>query len=155
MTPLSLLLEEDLALTSGSKSGAPSTFTDLTGPPVPSVLIVDDDPGIREMLDFALTLEGFEVHSVPDGVAALDYLGSHPADVVLLDVMMPKLDGYDVLKHLRADERSASIPVIFLTAKANDTDVWEGWQRGGDSYITKPLNMDVLLGEMGRVGAVR
>lgn len=115
------------------------------------IMVVDDDPAIREMLEFSLALEGFEVSSAPDGVSALEALINENPDVIVLDVMMPVLSGYEVVRQLRKNPSHASTPVILLTAKATDEDVWEGWSKGVDSYITKPVDINVLVDEIKRV----
>lgn len=114
-------------------------------------LIAEDDAGIRSMLEFSLQLEGYEVLTAADGREALDVLALQEVDVMLLDVMMPEMNGYEVVEKLRGDIVSPRVPVIMVTAKAGDQDVWEGWRLGVDSYVTKPLDFDVLLAEMSRV----
>ena len=109
------------------------------------VLVVDDDQSIQRVLVQTLQLEGYEVATASDGVEALETLAGQLPDVVILDVMMPKLDGLDVLKRMRADERTQTIPVILLTARSSQEDVWEGWQSGVDYYMTKPFDVEELL----------
>ncbi len=116
------------------------------------VLVVDDDRQIRKMLEMSLRLEGIEVEAVADGASALQALERNQPDLILLDIMMPVLNGYAVMKHLREGQHARRIPVIILSAKASDEDVWEGWSCGADSYITKPLDLDMLFSEMRRVG---
>lgn len=115
------------------------------------VLVVDDDPAIRQMLEMTLSFEGFEVDCVGDGAEALEHIRRRRPDVILLDLMMPVMDGIQVATALRSFEETAHIPIIVLTARANETDVWNGWQSGVDSYITKPFAMDPLLAELSRV----
>lgn len=119
-----------------------------------TVLVVDDDPEIRNMLRISLALEGFRVECVADGASALEAVENKQPDVMLLDIMMPVLDGYSVMKHLHEAPDAAPMPVIILSAKAGDEDLWEGWRCGVDSYITKPLDLDVLLSEIDRVTSV-
>ncbi|HVM36667.1 MAG TPA: response regulator [Actinomycetota bacterium] len=114
-------------------------------------MVIDDDPAIREMLAFSLGLEGYDVSTAPDGTSALNALRIERPDAIVLDVMMPLLNGYQVLQRLRELDGHGTTPVIFLTAKATDEEVWEGWSKGADSYITKPVDMDVLIGEIERV----
>lgn len=116
-----------------------------------SALVVEDDPQIRNMLEITLALEGIEVESVGDGSSALELLQTKQPDVVLLDIMMPVLNGYAVLKHLRDATPVNPVPVIILTAKAGDEDVWEGWSCGADSYMTKPVDIELLFKEIARV----
>lgn len=109
------------------------------------VLVVDDDPAILRLLNQSLELEGYSVSTATDGEEALAELPRSEPDVVVLDVMMPKLNGFDVLERIRRDPKTATLPVILLTAKSSKEDVWEGWQRGVDYYMTKPFDIDELL----------
>lgn len=109
------------------------------------VLVVDDDPAIRRILTLTLELEGYEIETASDGQEALRALGRALPDVVVLDVMMPKLNGFQVLQRMREEPRTADVPVIILTAKAGTEDVWEGWRRGVDYYMTKPFDVEELL----------
>jgi DNA-binding response OmpR family regulator len=107
-------------------------------------LFADDDPGMRAIVLMNLEAEGFEVTIVRDGEAALAAIETALPDLIVLDVMMPGRDGYDVLRELKRKERTSCIPVVLLTAKAADTDVWEGWKSGADYYMTKPFDPDEL-----------
>jgi two-component system alkaline phosphatase synthesis response regulator PhoP len=109
------------------------------------ILIVDDDPAIRRLLSHSLELEGYLVATASDGEEALDQLPVADPDVVVLDIMMPRMNGLDVLERIRRDPNTADLPVILLTAKAAKEDVWEGWQRGVDYYMTKPFDVEELL----------
>lgn len=111
----------------------------------PKVLVVDDDPAILRLLNQSLEIEGYTVSTATDGEEALAELPRSDPDIVVLDVMMPKLNGLDVLERIRRDPKTASLPVILLTAKSSKEDVWEGWQRGVDYYMTKPFDMEELL----------
>lgn len=109
------------------------------------ILIADDDPDILELLAFNLKAEGFEVLEASDGAEAWAMARNAAPDLVVLDVMMPERDGLDVLASLKAHPRTRDIPVVLLTAKATDAEVWQGWRAGADYYITKPFNLDELL----------
>jgi DNA-binding response OmpR family regulator len=109
------------------------------------VLVVDDDPSIRRLLNATLELEGYTVAMAADGEEALAELPTSRPDVVVLDVMMPKLNGLDVLDRIRRNPETATLPVILLTARSSKEDVWEGWQRGVDYYMTKPFDVEELL----------
>ncbi|MGH2813496.1 MAG: response regulator [Actinomycetota bacterium] len=109
------------------------------------ILIVDDDPAIRRLLNHSLELEGYLVATASDGEEALDQLPVVDPDVVVLDIMMPRMNGLDVLERIRRDPDTADLPVILLTAKSAKEDVWEGWQRGVDYYMTKPFDVEELL----------
>lgn len=125
--------------------------TEISGPI--TVLVIDDEPGVREVLRLTLSMEGLEVTTVADGIAALDALKQSQPDVILLDIMMPFLDGYDVLDSIRQSENGSRVQVILMSAKSNDDDVWEGWTKGADSYITKPFDIQLVVDEIRRVTA--
>ena len=104
---------------------------------VSTVLVVDDEPMVREVLARYLSSEGFSVHVAEDGLEAIARFDQHTPDLVLLDLMLPKLDGYDVFRQIR--ERGAT-PVIMLTARGDETDRIVGLDLGADDYVTKPFS---------------
>jgi DNA-binding response OmpR family regulator len=104
------------------------------------VLWADDDPMIRCVMATNLEAEGFDVQTVADGDAAYAEVTRFRPDVLVLDIMMPGQDGYAVLRALRRNPETAEVPVILLSAKATDAEVWEGWKAGADYYITKPFD---------------
>jgi two-component system alkaline phosphatase synthesis response regulator PhoP/two-component system response regulator VicR len=109
------------------------------------ILAVDDERHIVRLVEVNLQRAGYEVVTAFDGREALEKVKSENPDLVVLDVMMPYMDGFEVLKNLKADPATAEIPVIMLTAKAQDADVFRGWQSGVDCYLTKPFNPMELL----------
>lgn len=109
------------------------------------ILAVDDERHIVRLVEVNLQRAGYEVVTAFDGREALEKVKSEHPDLVVLDVMMPYMDGFEVLKNLKADPATAEIPVIMLTAKAQDADVFRGWQSGVDCYLTKPFNPMELL----------
>ncbi len=113
--------------------------------PPRSCLLVDDDPNIRELIALNLAAEGMDVHVANDGIGVEEMVESLHPDVVLLDIMMPARGGYEVLAGLKASDATRDIPVVLLTAKASDNEVWQGWQAGADYYLTKPFNIDELI----------
>lgn len=115
------------------------------------VLVVDDDPVIRGLLEVNLELEGYEVRLAVDGSDALAQVAAEHPDLVLLDIMMPGIDGWEVAQQLKGDERTAHIPVAFLTARAMGTDVKRGTDLGADAYVTKPFDPEELLELVGRL----
>lgn len=115
------------------------------------VLVVDDDAAIRQMLELSLSFEGFQVATAENGIEAVAKARELRPDVVLLDVMMPLMDGLEAAAVLRRDERTREIPIVMLTACAAEEDVWSGWQAGAASYLTKPLEHEMLISELGRV----
>ena len=104
------------------------------------VLVADDDADIRELVAFKLEQDGHEVHAVADGDAALRAIPEVQPDLVLLDVMMPRRTGLEVVEVLRADPQTAVLPVILLTAKAQEADLERGFTSGADDYIVKPFS---------------
>jgi diguanylate cyclase (GGDEF)-like protein len=109
------------------------------------VLVVDDDADIRAFLDVTLSLSGYEVLEASDGIEALEVTRQHLPDLILLDVMMPRMDGMQTLAELRSDARTSHIPVVLLTARVQREDTLRGLEAGADDYITKPFDGDVLL----------
>ena len=109
------------------------------------VLVADDDDDVRDLLVHNLSAEGYSVTACDNGDDARDLARSMPFDVIVLDVMMPRCDGFDVLATLKASDDTSGIPVVLLSAKASDADVWKGWKAGADYYVTKPFNLDELL----------
>ena len=109
------------------------------------VLIVDDEPNIVISLEFLLKREGFAMSVARDGEAALEAIRSERPDLVVLDVMMPKLDGYAVLAAVRADPELAGTRVLMLTAKGRETDMARGLGAGADAYMVKPFSTRELV----------
>lgn len=104
------------------------------------ILAVDDEKAIVRLVQVNLEREGYEVVTAYDGREALEKVASERPDLIVLDVMMPYMDGFEVLQQLKKDPETRDIPVIMLTAKAQDADVFRGWQSGVDCYLTKPFN---------------
>lgn len=112
------------------------------------VLIVDDEPNIVISLEFLMKREGFEVLVANDGEAALQQIAAHLPDLVLLDVMLPKRNGFEVCQQLRGNPEWASVKVIMLTAKGRDTEVAKGLALGADAYMTKPFSTKDLVAQV-------
>ena len=106
-----------------------------------TVLLVEDDPAARQGLELALSRLGYGVRAAATGEAALDGLGESPVDVVVLDVMLPGVDGFEVCRRLHRD---SNVPVIMLTARADDFDIVAGLEAGADDYVVKPVEPRVL-----------
>ena len=119
--------------------------------PPARLLVVDDEPGLRTALKAYLEDEGFAVTTANDGEEGLQKAQELLPDVVISDVMMPRLDGYGLLKKLREDERLGGTPVIFLTAKGMTADRIAGFQAGCDDYIPKPFDPDELVARVRNV----
>ncbi len=110
----------------------------------PLVLVADDDPDILALVRFRLERDGYEVLSALDGETALDLALARTPDLALLDVMMPRLDGYEVTRRLREHGPTTTIPIILLTARVQEPDVERGFQAGADDYVTKPFSPQML-----------
>lgn len=109
------------------------------------ILTVDDEFEIRKILQEALIREGYEVGQAASGTEALALLDKRRPDLLVLDISMPGVDGLTVCRRLRADDRFATMPILFLTALSSANDVIEGLDAGGDDYIAKPLELPVFL----------
>lgn len=112
------------------------------------VLIVDDEPDFVELLQLRLESEGYEVITAAEGKEGLEKAREVNPDVILLDVMMPKMDGYQVCRFLKFDEAYHNIPIIMLTARGQERDKAVGRDVGADAYITKPFENEELLVKM-------
>jgi len=104
------------------------------------ILIADDEPNIVLALEFLMKKEGYEVQTVSDGEDALHAIEKSPPDLILLDIMMPKLDGYEVCQRIRSDPSMKDIVIIMLTAKGREVEREKGLALGADFYITKPFS---------------
>jgi two-component system OmpR family response regulator len=120
--------------------------TDATASAPPRVLVVDDEEHITELLAMGLGYQGFDVERAATGREALDAVGRKAPDLIVLDVMLPDLDGFEVARRLRRDEGAGTrIPVIFLTARDATRDKIEGLRLGSDDYVTKPFSIEELI----------
>ncbi|MEZ5176048.1 MAG: response regulator [Acidimicrobiia bacterium] len=109
------------------------------------ILVVDDDPDILQFVQMNLELDGFRVETADGGRAALEQAAARPPDLMLLDIMMPEMDGLTVLRRMRSDPPTASVPVIILTARSLAEDRVKGLDLGADDYITKPFDLEELV----------
>ena len=109
------------------------------------ILVVDDEIYIVHILDFSLGMEGYEVITALDGEQALEKARAEKPDLIVLDIMMPKLDGYETCKMLKAEGGTKDIPVILLSAKGRNVDQKIGFEVGADDYITKPFSPRKLV----------
>ena len=115
------------------------------------ILAVDDERHIVRLVQVNLERAGYQVVTAFDGREALEKVESEQPDLVVLDVMMPYMDGFEVLQTLRKNQSTRDLPVIMLTAKAQDADVFRGWQSGVDCYLTKPFNPMELISFVKRI----
>jgi len=112
------------------------------------ILIVDDEEDILKVLRFRLEANNYEVLSASDGQEGLNKARSEKPDLIILDLMLPKLDGYKVCRMLKFDESYKAIPIIIFTARAQKSDEELGMEMGADAYIAKPFEPAILLGKM-------
>jgi DNA-binding response OmpR family regulator len=112
------------------------------------VLIVDDDPSIRTMLAFLFEDEGFVVREAEDGAAGIDALAAAPPDCMVLDLMMPNVDGHGVLRARRERDLAPDTRIVILTAKSDPSDAVWCWELGADEYVNKPVDPEKLLREV-------
>lgn len=115
------------------------------------VLITEDEPNIAESLTFILNREGYDVSTVLDGEAALQRLRSDPPDIMILDVMLPRLNGFEVLKLVKADPALKALPVMILTAKGQAHDRRMAEEIGASAFITKPFSNRDIIEQVGRL----
>ncbi|MDH5357989.1 MAG: phosphate regulon transcriptional regulator PhoB [Gammaproteobacteria bacterium] len=113
-----------------------------------TILVIEDDAAIRDMLCFSLRHSGFSCESVSDGEQGLKWLGEQQPDMILLDWMLPGIDGIEFIRRLRANEYLADIPVIMLTAKGESEDKVQGLSVGADDYVNKPFSPPELIARM-------
>ena len=113
--------------------------------------MVDDSEVIRDLITLNLELEGFEVTAVGDGARALEVVGEVAPDVITLDVVMPRLGGFETVERLRADPATARIPVVIVTGRAQAADLARGQELGVDAYVTKPFEPAELVAVVARL----
>ena len=115
------------------------------------VLVVDDHPPTVRLIQTALEQEGYSVLSAANGAECLLAVHREEPDLVVLDVIMPVMDGFQTLRVLRENERTKHLPVVILTIRKSDEDILEGWKIGADLYLTKPFRVDELVAAVKRI----
>jgi DNA-binding response OmpR family regulator len=105
----------------------------------PKILVAEDEPDIRELVAITLSFSGFDVVAAADGIEALAMADAHSFDLIILDVRMPRMTGYEACRRLREREETKEIPIIFLSAKGQESEVKAGLEAGADEYIVKPF----------------
>ncbi len=120
-------------------------------PTTTKILVCDDERHIVRLIQVNLERQGYTVTTAFDGKEGLEKIRTEKPDLVVLDVMMPYMDGFEVLKTIRREPETESLPVIMLTAKAQDKDVFEGYHYGADMYLTKPFNPMELVAFVKRI----
>lgn len=109
------------------------------------ILLVDDEPDIREFMSYNLKKEGYNVYTAQNGIIALELVNKYHPDLVILDIMMPKMDGIEVCKKIRNEKEFENILICFLTARSEDHSQIVGFDAGADDYITKPIKPDIFV----------
>lgn len=119
------------------------------------VLLAEDEPNIVESLTFLMERAGFDISAESDGRMALEEALSNPPDILILDVMLPELDGYEILRQLRADRRTERLPILMLTAKGQREDRETALECGADLFITKPFSNSEIVAAVELLAAGR
>jgi DNA-binding response OmpR family regulator len=143
-------------MTRSNDGPRPTPAARPASPPTPAktgrtVLVVDDEQSIVELVSINLRRNGYDVLAAYNGLDALDLAQRHKPDLIILDLMLPGIDGTEVTRRLKADPRTASIPLIMLTAKGEETDIVVGLTLGADDYVTKPFSWKILLARLNTV----
>ena len=115
------------------------------------VLVVDDEKDLVDLISYNLQRNGYDAVTAYDGNTAIELATREPPDLIVLDLMLPGLDGTEVARRLKADSRTQHVPIVMLTAKAEETDVVVGLTLGADDYVTKPFSMKILLARLNTV----
>jgi two-component system alkaline phosphatase synthesis response regulator PhoP len=115
------------------------------------VLVIDDDPGVRILCRIAFREEGDEVIEVASGADGLEILEGEGADAVVLDVMLPSVNGFEILRRIRADDRTSDLPVVLLSVRVGIQDQIDGWKAGADEYLTKPFSPSALAAKVNEI----
>ncbi|MGB7159230.1 MAG: response regulator transcription factor [Tepidisphaeraceae bacterium] len=113
-----------------------------------TILVVDDEKDLVDLVTYNLQRNGYDVLCALDGAEAIELAQRHVPDLVILDLMLPRVDGTEVARRLKADARTANVPIVMLTAKGEETDVVVGLTLGADDYVTKPFSMKILLARL-------
>ena len=116
-----------------------------------SILVCDDDPLLVDLLEYRLSSRGYDVAVARDGSEGLAWLEDNRPDAVILDAMMPVVDGYEVLRHIRENPTTATLPVIMLTARKQERDIVGALQLGANDYIVKPFIPEELVARLSRL----
>lgn len=115
------------------------------------ILVAEDEPDIRDLIAITLQFHGYEVVSTRDGIEAIEVAQTDNFDLILMDVRMPRMTGYEACRRLREMEATKTIPIIFLSAKGQESEVKLGFEAGADQYILKPFAPDALTGKIKEV----
>jgi DNA-binding response OmpR family regulator len=132
--------------TTSPEDATPGVENPVVEDGTPTILVVDDEPALLRLMAFLLKRQGYRLITATNGEEALLQLQEHRPDLVVLDIMMPKMDGYEVTERLRADpdRELAATPILMLSAKAQDEDIVRGLEAGSEAYVTKPFDPEML-----------
>jgi two-component system alkaline phosphatase synthesis response regulator PhoP len=120
----------------------------ISGRSTPLILVVDDEEDILELVKYNLKKEGFDVHCAENGLQALEMAKGSIPDVIVMDIMMPEMDGIEASKRLREHSKLRAIPILMLTARSDESDQVQGLDAGADIYLTKPISIPVLSSQI-------
>lgn len=109
------------------------------------IIVIEDEPDLADLLVYNLQRAGYQVSSASDGVAGLKQVLEYPPDLIVLDLMLPKMSGFEVARQVRTSPRTSNVPILMLTARAEEIDQVTGFKVGADDYVTKPCSMKVLV----------
>lgn len=112
------------------------------------VLVIDDDPGVRVLCKIAFRTEGDEIVEAASGREGLELLATETVDAVVLDVMLPSVNGFEILRRIREDARTSDLPVVLLSVRVGIQDQIDGWRAGADDYLTKPFSPSALAAKV-------
>jgi len=112
------------------------------------ILVIDDDPGVRVLCKIAFRTAGDEIVEAASGREALEILATETVDAVVLDVMLPSVNGFEILRHIREDTRMSHLPVVLLSVRVGIQDQIDGWRAGADDYLTKPFSPSALAAKV-------
>lgn len=132
-------------------TGAPGQDGAASEREAPLVLAVDDEPELLSLMEFTLRSEGYRVALARTGAEALEQVRAQRPAIVIMDVTMPEMDGFEALRRLKEDPATEDLPIVMLTARVEESDILAGWLRGADLYLTKPFDPFELLTHVSRV----
>ncbi len=118
---------------------------------MPKILVAEDERDIRDLIGFTLRFAGFDVVLAANGIEAVKRAPQEQPDLIILDVRMPKMTGYEACRHLKENPATSAIPIVFLSAKGQETEIEEGLSSGAVEYIVKPFAPDDLMNQVRRI----
>lgn len=141
--------QQNIEQSEGSQAPGQDGVADQSEAPL--VLAVDDEPEILSLMEFTLRSEGYRVALARNGAEALEQVKAQRPALVIMDVTMPEMDGFEALRRIKEDPETEELPIVMLTARVEESDILAGWLRGADLYLTKPFDPFELLAHVSRV----